>query len=81
MTRRMFFGIATALALLSPASAQTRHEEVIYGHKMGVALSMDVTLPEKSKSNGIGVLCRASCNYVVCRSRHRRCRYGLVNYH
>ncbi|MCX6365300.1 MAG: alpha/beta hydrolase [Armatimonadetes bacterium] len=68
MTRRMFFGIATALALLSPASAQTRHEEVIYGHKMGVALSMDVTLPEKSKSNGIGVLWMVSGGWVSSHS-------------
>nr|WP_309685112.1 alpha/beta hydrolase [Armatimonas sp.] len=56
MTRRMFFGIAAAIALLSPASAQTRQTDVIYGHKTGVALSMDVFVPEKSKSNGIGVL-------------------------
>ncbi len=56
MTRRWFLGFAATLALFSPASAQTSHEEVVYGHKMGVALTMDVATPEKSKSNGIGIL-------------------------
>ena len=64
----MFFGIAAALALLSPASAQTRHEEVVYGHKMGVALTMDVTFPEKSKSNGIGILWMVSGGWVSSHS-------------
>lgn len=54
----MFLGTVAALAVssLTPAFAQQRHEEVVYGHKLGVALSMDVTLPERSKSNGIGIL-------------------------
>ena len=64
----MFFGIAATLALLSPASAQTRHEEVVYGHKLGVALTMDVTFPEKSKSNGIGVLWMVSGGWVSSHS-------------
>lgn len=58
MTRRFLFGTVAALALFPQASAlaQPRHEEVVYGHKLGVALSMDVTIPEKSKSKGIAIL-------------------------
>lgn len=57
MTRQFSLGIVATLALLSaaPAHAQT-HEEVVYGHKMGVALTMDVMAPAKEKSNGIGIL-------------------------
>src|SRR2546430_605233 len=53
-----FLWLLLPLAWLVPARAQddepTRIQDVIYGKKLGVALTMDVFKP--SKSNGIGVI-------------------------
>jgi len=50
--RSLFASIALGLSLAS--SAQQHLVDVIYGHKMGVALTMDVFEP--AQANGIGVI-------------------------
>ena len=57
VNRRWFFGLVALLVLAPLARAQeeqTRVPDVIYGKKMGVALTMDVFKP--AKPNGIGVV-------------------------
>lgn len=56
MTRRLLLTLLAGLALLPAAHAQTHTPDVIYGHKFGCALTMDVTQPAPGKSNGIGIL-------------------------
>jgi hypothetical protein len=46
--------VLVSLALAIVAQAQQHLTDVIYGHKMGVALTMDVFEP--ANPNGIGVL-------------------------
>lgn len=60
---------ALALALaVSPARAEKPPYEikpdVVYGHKMGMALTFDVIRPAKEKSNGAGVLFMVSGGWV-----------------
>ncbi len=64
MTRRTFSILAlTALLLPSTLRAdQTHIKDVVYRHKLGVALTMDVFKPEKP--NGIGVLWMVSGGWV-----------------
>src|ERR1041385_1532673 len=56
--RRAYALVASIYLLMLQNSArcqdQTRIEDVVYGHKLGVALTMDVFKPEKP--NGIGVI-------------------------
>ena len=55
------------LALAPAAFAQpniTRTEDVIYGRKFGVALTMDVFTPPKDKANGKGVIWCVSGGWV-----------------
>ncbi len=53
-----------ALSLFRPASGQEANHirDVVYGHKMGVALTFDVFKPEKP--NGIGVIWMVSGGWV-----------------
>jgi acetyl esterase/lipase len=58
MLSRCFLAVAAAIALASPAFAQpnyTRTEDVIYGRKSGLAMTMDVFAP-KEKANGKGII-------------------------
>lgn len=56
---RLLLAAAAALALAAPAAAQplnaTRTDDVIYGRKHGLAMTMDVFTP-KEKANGKGVV-------------------------
>lgn len=65
MNRRTFF-VLIAAAALWPLQAvradQTRLKDVVYRHKLGVALTMDVFKPEKP--NGIGILWMVSGGWV-----------------
>lgn len=47
--------ISIAPAVVAQAPAYTRQEDVIYGRKFGVALTMDVLKP-KEKANGAGIV-------------------------
>jgi acetyl esterase/lipase len=61
--RRTLWGVTVAVMLATCATASraadepafTRREDVIYGRKFGVALTMDVFAP-KEKPNGLGVI-------------------------
>lgn len=59
MLSRCFIAAIAAIILTAPTYAQeqtfTRTEDVIYGRKFGVALTMDVFTP-KEKANGRGVI-------------------------
>ena len=58
MLRRCLLAALAAVALASPLAAQesyTRTDDVIYGRKHGLALTMDVFTP-KEKANGKGVI-------------------------
>src|SRR5579872_3940618 len=59
MIFRCLLAAIAAIALTSPILAQeptfTRTEDVIYGRKFGVALTMDVFTP-KEKANGCGIV-------------------------
>jgi len=58
MLSRFFLAAIAAIALAAPAVAQdtyTRTEDVIYGRKYGLALTMDVFTP-KEKANGRGII-------------------------
>lgn len=58
MFPRLLYTAVAALALASPALAQqnfTRTEDVIYGRKFGLAMTMDVFTP-KEKANGKGII-------------------------
>jgi acetyl esterase/lipase len=59
MLFRFLTGLIVAIVLTAPLSAQepkfTRTEDVIYGRKFGVALTMDVFAP-KEKANGRGII-------------------------
>ena len=58
MFTRLLSTAVAALALASPALAQqnfTRTEDVIYGRKYGLAMTMDVIAP-KEKANGKGII-------------------------
>ncbi len=57
---RRFAPLLVLLAAL--AQAQTRLTDVVYGHKMGVALTMDVFTP--ARPNGIGVIWLISGGWV-----------------
>jgi acetyl esterase/lipase len=56
---RTLLSLLAIVALAGPASAQsppvTKTEDVIYGRKFGMALTMDV-IPPKEKPNGAGVI-------------------------
>lgn len=67
MNRRGFLAGLALLALSAGAQAQERKVDVIYGHKLGCALTMDVFTPAKDKANGIGVIWMVSGGWV---SRH-----------
>jgi len=56
---RILLATAAAIALATPAVAQdsTRTEDVIYGRKYGLAMTMDVFAPQdKGKANGRGLI-------------------------
>src|SRR5947209_430363 len=59
MFSRSLLAAVLALSLAAPAAAQeasyTRTEDVVYGRKFGVALTMDVFTP-KGPKNGAGVV-------------------------
>src|SRR5262249_9528526 len=58
MLSRLFLAAVAALALAPSAIAQdnfTRTEDVIYGRKYGLAMTMDVFTP-KEKANGKGII-------------------------
>ena len=57
MMRRVLAAILLALLAAPPAAAQdyTRKEDVIYGRKYGLAMTMDVFTP-KEKPNGLGII-------------------------
>src|SRR5581483_7956734 len=58
MFTRFLYAAVAALALGAPAFAQqnfTRTEDVIYGRKYGLAMTMDVFAP-KEKANGRGII-------------------------
>ena len=64
MTRRVF-AILTLAALFVPSALradQSHIKDVVYQHKLGVALTMDVFKPEKP--NGIGILWMVSGGWV-----------------
>jgi acetyl esterase/lipase len=66
MFRRYLLAAAAALALASPGSAQqnfTRTDDVIYGRKYGLALTMDVLAP-KENANGRGIIFCVSGGWV-----------------
>jgi acetyl esterase/lipase len=67
MLFRCFATAIAAIALTSPLHAQeptfTRAEDVIYGRKYGVALTMDVFTP-KEKANGRGIIFCVSGGWV-----------------
>src|SRR5436190_15207371 len=65
LKRRWFLSLFLLLALIPLARAQeeqTRVQDVIYGKKMGVALTMDVFKP--AKPNGIGVIWMVSGGWI-----------------
>jgi acetyl esterase/lipase len=71
MLARSFFTISAVVLLSASADAQflarpiagaTRTEDVIYGRKNGVALTMDVFEP-KAKANGAGVIICVSAEF------------------
>jgi acetyl esterase/lipase len=70
MLMRFVFAASAALALAAPAVAQpepnyTRTEDVIYGRKYGLALTMDVFAPkDKDKANGKGIIWCVSGGWV-----------------
>jgi len=56
---RILLATVAAIALVTPAVAQdfTRTEDVIYGRKYGLAMTMDVFAPQdKGKANGRGLI-------------------------
>lgn len=63
---RLFVRLAVVAALLtatlSALADQTRVTDVVYGHKLGMALTMDVFKPEKP--NGIGIVWMVSGGWV-----------------
>jgi acetyl esterase/lipase len=63
MNRRGFLLGLSALALVSGAARAQEHKvDVVYGHKLGCALTMDVFTP--AKPNGIGVIWMVSGGWV-----------------
>jgi acetyl esterase/lipase len=61
MLRRIAFALLLAAIAAPPAAAQqvevTRKEDVIYGRKHGLAMTMDVFAPKDSaKANGLGIV-------------------------
>jgi acetyl esterase/lipase len=74
---RWLFAILITLFISGSASAQTADKnhivDVVYGHKMGVALTMDVFKPEHP--NGIGVIWMVSGGWV---SNHSSINPGLA---
>jgi len=66
MNRRQFLALCAALGLLTLQpflrADQTHIKDVVYHHKLGVALTMDVFQPEKP--NGIGILWMVSGGWV-----------------
>jgi len=80
MKRCRWFLVLLALSVVgltsasrSQESAPTRIRDVIYGRKLGVALTMDVFKP--AKPNGIGILWMVSGGWV---SRHSAINPGLA---
>ncbi len=66
MLRRYFLAAIATVALASPAFAQpnyNRTEDVIYGRKYGLAMTMDVFTP-KEKANGKGIIFCVSGGWV-----------------
>jgi len=67
MLSRSLLALAAAAALATPLNAQqadaTRTEDVIYGRKFGLAMTMDVFTP-KEKPNGKGVIFCVSGGWV-----------------
>lgn len=63
--RRLFAG-AVALAIAGISSAQSHLVDVVYGHKMGMALTMDIFTP--AKSNHIAVVFIVSGGWVSSQS-------------
>lgn len=65
--RRFLLAAATALALAAPGFAQdpgyTRTDDVIYGRKFGLAMTLDVFTP-KGKPNGKGIIFCMSGGWV-----------------
>jgi acetyl esterase/lipase len=70
MLARFLFAAVAALAFASPALAQTkvdytRTEDVIYGRKFGLAMTMDIFAPkDREKANGKGVIFCVSGGWV-----------------
>jgi len=75
LSRRRFIAVVACGLLLAIAGARaqrTQLKDVVYGHKMGVATTMDVFKPEKP--NGIGILWMVSGGWV---SDHKNINPGL----
>lgn len=68
-----FLAIGLIPAARSLGQEPTRVRDVVYGHKIGVALTMDVFKPEKP--NGIGVIWMVSGGWV---SNHESINPGLA---
>ena len=63
MNRRgLFVGLAALALFPISARAQEHKVDVVYGHKLGCALTMDVFMP--AKPNGIGVIWMVSGGWV-----------------
>ena len=63
MNRRgLFIGLASLAFFSGVARAQEHKVDVVYGHKLGCALTMDVFTP--AKPNGIGVIWMVSGGWV-----------------
>lgn len=62
-----------ALSLLTAAWSQTHLEDVVYGHKMGMALTMDIVKP--AKPNGAALVWMVSGGWV---SDHKAINPGLA---
>src|SRR5258706_12043158 len=75
---RLVFAILFSLVFAGTASAQAGDKnhivDVVYGHKQGVALTMDVFKPEHP--NGIGVIWMVSGGWV---SNHNNINAGLAS--
>ena len=74
MNRRLFLAAALTLLPFARAHAQEHKVDVVYGHKTGVALTMDVFTP-KEKPSGIGVIFMVSGGWV---SNHNSINPGFA---
>jgi acetyl esterase/lipase len=69
MNRRQFTALLPAALLLTTSAVAQEHKhfpDVVYGHKLGVALTMDIT--QSAKPNGLGILWMVSGGWVSSHS-------------